>query len=117
VKFVLRHDRDGTLFRFAPLQGATFEAAVPAAQRATLPDSMVMRTLDGRLLLKSDAWLYIMRRLGGVWKVIAVVCTVIPRPIRDCTYDFVAAVRFRIFGRRDELCPLIRPELRRRFDP
>jgi predicted DCC family thiol-disulfide oxidoreductase YuxK len=117
VKFVLRHDRDGTLFRFAPLQGPTFEAAVPAGQRATLPDSMVMRTLDGRLLLKSDAWLHIMRRLGGVWKLIAVVCGVIPRPIRDWGYDFVAAVRFRIFGRREDLCPLIPPELRRRFDP
>ncbi|HJZ94931.1 MAG TPA: DCC1-like thiol-disulfide oxidoreductase family protein, partial [Candidatus Solibacter sp.] len=102
---------------FAPLQGPTFEAAVPAAQRVTLPDSMVLRTLDGRLLLKSDAWLHIMRRLGGVWKATTVVFCVIPRPIRDWVYDFVARVRFSIFGRRDELCPIIPPEQRRRFDP
>jgi predicted DCC family thiol-disulfide oxidoreductase YuxK len=117
VKFVLRHDREGKTFRFAPLQGPTFEAAVPAAQRAAMPDSMVVRTADGRLLLKSEAWLHIMRRLGGVWKLIGGACRIFPRPVRDWGYDFVAAVRFRIFGRRDDLCPIIPPELRKRFDP
>jgi len=117
VKFVLRHDRDGAFFRFAPLQGATFTAAVPAKHRAMLPDSMVVRTLDGRLLLKSDAWLHIMRRLGGLWKMIGAIFGVIPRPIRDWGYDFVAAVRFRVFGRREDLCPIIPTDLRRRFDP
>jgi predicted DCC family thiol-disulfide oxidoreductase YuxK len=117
VKFVLRHDPEGAAFRFAPLQGPTFQAAVPAAQRAALPDSMAVRTLDGRLLLKSEAWLHIMRRLGGIWKLIGSVCSIVPRFIRDWGYDFVAAVRFRIFGRRDDLCPLIPPALRNRFLP
>jgi predicted DCC family thiol-disulfide oxidoreductase YuxK len=117
VKFVLRHDPEGAAFRFAPLQGPTFQAAVPTAQRAALPDSMAVRTLDGRLLLKSEAWLHIMRRLGGIWKLIGSVCSIVPRFIRDWGYDFVAAVRFRIFGRRDDLCPLIPPALRNRFLP
>jgi predicted DCC family thiol-disulfide oxidoreductase YuxK len=117
VKFVLRHDPEGAAFRFAPLQGPTFQAADPTAQRAALPDSMAVRTLDGRLLLKSEAWLHIMRRLGGIWKLIGSVCSIVPRFIRDWGYDFVAAVRFRIFGRRDDLCPLIPPALRNRFLP
>lgn len=117
VKFVLRHDPEGAAFRFAPLQGPTFQAAVPTAQRAALPDSMAVRTLDGRLLLKSEAWLHIMRRLGGIWKLIGSVCSIVPRFIRDWGYDFVAAVRFRIFGRRDDLCPLVPPALRNRFLP
>jgi predicted DCC family thiol-disulfide oxidoreductase YuxK len=41
---------------------------------------------------------------------------VVPRPVRDAVYDFVARVRFRIFGRRDEVCPVMPPELRARFD-
>ena len=61
VQFVVRHDPDGTAFRFAPMQGQTFEAMVPAASREALPDSMVVLTVEGRLLLKSDAWLHIMR--------------------------------------------------------
>ena len=116
VKFVLRHDPAGAAFRFAPLQGPAFEAAVSAPQRAGLPDSMVLRTLDGRLLIKSDAWLHILRRLGGFWKMLGAVCSVVPRLIRDWCYDVIAAVRFRIFGRRDDLCPVIPPALRNRFD-
>jgi predicted DCC family thiol-disulfide oxidoreductase YuxK len=112
VQFVLRHDPDGRAFRFAPLQGSTF-----AALHTTVPDTMVVQTFDGRLLLKSDAWLHIMRRLGGTWRVIGAVCAFVPRPIRDCGYNFVAAIRFCIFGRRDDLCPIIPRELRDRFLP
>jgi predicted DCC family thiol-disulfide oxidoreductase YuxK len=117
VKFVVGRDADGAAFRFAPLQGPTFEAMVPPASRHALPDSMVLLTAEGRLLLKSDAWLHILRRLGGVWKVLGAVCRVFPRALRDAVYDLVAAVRFPIFGRRDDLCPVIPPALRSRFLP
>jgi predicted DCC family thiol-disulfide oxidoreductase YuxK len=117
VQFVVRHDQDGTAFLFAPMQGATFEAMVPAASRKALPDSMVLLTREGTLLLKSDAWLHIMRRLGGVWKLLGGACRVFPRVLRDSVYDLVAAVRFHIFGRRDDLCPVIPPALRARFLP
>src|ERR1041385_7423246 len=65
VRFLLRRDPGGRAFRFAPLQGRTFQDAVSPDRRAGLPDSMVLKTADGRLLLKSDAWLHILRRLGG----------------------------------------------------
>jgi len=116
VKFAVKHDRKGA-FRFAPLQGTTLQSTVPARQRAGLPDSMVLRTSDGRLLFRSDAWLHILRRLGGGWKFLAGLCSVFPRFLRDWVYDFVARIRFRVFGRRDELCPIVPPELRGRFDP
>jgi len=117
VQFVVRHDREGATFRFAPMQGPTFVAMVPVASREALPDSMVVLTVEGRLLVKSDAWLYIMRRLGGVWKLHGGVCRVFPKVLRDWVYDLVAAVRFRIFGRRNDLCPVFPPALRSRFLP
>ena len=113
VQFVVRHDRKGALFRFAPLQGRTFEA-VRAEQ---LPDSMVVQTADGRLLFKSDAWIHILRRLGVGWNTMATLCAVFPRTLRDWVYDLVAAVRVHVWGRRDELCPIVPPELRGRFLP
>ena len=82
-----------------------------------MPDSMAVRTLDGRLLLKSDAWLHILRRLGGVWKVTGALMSMVPRVFRDLVYDFVARIRFRIFGRRVDVCPIVPPELRGRFLP
>jgi predicted DCC family thiol-disulfide oxidoreductase YuxK len=105
-----------TAFRFAPLQGAAFERLVPAERRKSLPDSVVVLTADGRLLVRSEAFLHVLRRLGGWWKILAAVMNVVPRPVRDAVYDLVARVRFRIFGRRDEVCPVMPPELRARFD-
>jgi predicted DCC family thiol-disulfide oxidoreductase YuxK len=117
VKFVLKHDRFGTAFRFAPMQGATFQAGVPVDQRANLPMSVVVQTRDGALLVRSNAWLHILRRMGGGWKVIAALVAAIPRPLRDVVYDFIARIRYRVFGRRDNLCPDVPPGLRARFDP
>jgi predicted DCC family thiol-disulfide oxidoreductase YuxK len=117
VKFVLKHDRSGKLFRFAPLQGPTFEARVPAEKRAVLPDSVVVLTNDGALLVRSNAFLHVLRRLGGGWRSLAAVISVIPRAVRDAAYDFIARVRYRVFGTREDSCPVMAPDLRARFDP
>ena len=117
VKFVVKRDRAGRAFRFAPLQGPTFEARVPAERRASLPDSIIVLTNEGALLARSDAMLHILRRLGGGWKALAGVFSVVPRGLRDAAYDFIARIRYRIFGKRDELCPIVPPDLRARFDP
>jgi predicted DCC family thiol-disulfide oxidoreductase YuxK len=117
VKFVLKHDRSGRTFRFAPLQGETFAARIPAERRAGLPDSIVVLTGDGALFVRSNAFLHILRRLGGGWTALASLLSVIPRRLRDFVYDFVARIRYRVFGRRDDVCPIVPPELRARFDP
>ena len=117
VKFVLKHDRSGRAFRFAPLQGATFQSRVPAADRADLPDSVVVLTADGSLLVRSDAFVHILRRLGGGWRILAGVLAVVPRPLRDVGYNFIARTRYSVFGKRDDLCPIVPADLRARFDP
>ena len=117
VEFVLKRDHSGTEFRFAPLQGKTFQARVPVDQRADLPESIVVQTLDGSLLVRSNAWIHILRRLGGGWKLMAAFIAVIPRPLRDVVYESVARIRHRVFARRDDLCPAVPTDLRARFDP
>ena len=117
VKFVLKHDRNGTAFRVAPLQGETFAALVSPEQRAGLPDSMVLRTADGALLARSEAMNHIFRRLGGGWKFLASILALFPRTIRDAGYDFIARIRYRVFGTRKELCPVVPANWRERFDP
>ena len=116
MKFILKHDRLGTAFRFAPLQGKTFQIRVPVDQRDGLPDSMVLQTHDGSLLVRSNAWIHILRRLGGGWKIMAAVVAPIPRPLRDAVYDLIARIRYRVFRRPDDLCPIVPPDLRTRFD-
>jgi predicted DCC family thiol-disulfide oxidoreductase YuxK len=117
VKFVLKHDRSGSAFRFAPLQGETIQSRISAERRASLPDTFVVLTRDGALLMRSNASLYILERLGGAWNILAKILRAIPRRLRDLVYDFVARIRYRVFGRRDNLCPVVPPNLRARFDP
>jgi predicted DCC family thiol-disulfide oxidoreductase YuxK len=116
VKFVLKRDRPGA-FHFAPLQGTTFESRVPPERRATLPDSVIILTREGNLLTRSDAFLHILRRLGGGWKTLAGILGLIPRALRDAVYNVIAKIRYRVFGRRDALCPIVPAEIRARFDP
>lgn len=102
VRLILAEDRSGTAFRFEPL---------PDGEKS----SVIVQTADGRTLARSDAVIHAMHRLGGLWRVYAIVFGVLPRAIRNAMYDGVARVRYRIFGRTKEACPLIPPDLRSRF--
>ncbi len=64
VRLVLAADR-AERFVFAPLQGDTFRQLVSEPDRVGLPDSIVVRSFDGRLLVRSNAVLYVLERLGG----------------------------------------------------
>jgi len=99
VRFILAEDRVGTRFRFAPLDGETILKSISEEERNRLPDSIVVRTGDGKLVSRSNAVLHILQRLGGVWRVIAVVSRMIPVGIRDWGYDGVAGIRHRLFVR------------------
>jgi predicted DCC family thiol-disulfide oxidoreductase YuxK len=115
VRFVLAEDPDGAALRFAPLDSDAFRASVPADVRASLPDSLVVATADGRVLTRSAGVLHLGHRLGGVWRVLAAVAGLVPPGLRDRAYDAVARVRHRLFAKPKDACPLLPPHLRARF--
>lgn len=117
VGFVARHDRTAGAFRFAPLGGETFDDVVGAERRSRLPDSMVVLTADGDLLLRSQGLIHILSRLGPLWRALGMLLRAVPRPLRDWAYDAFAAARYRLAARPEGTCPLMPPELGRRFDP
>lgn len=114
VRFVLAEDR-AAAFRFAPLGGETFRNAVPASSRTELPDSLVIATADGLLITRTSGVRYIMQRLGGVWRCLALASRLVPTAFLDRAYDLVAAIRHRLFRRPQEACPILSRELRDRF--
>ena len=63
VRFALARDADGSRFRFAPLDSEAFRQRVPDA--AGLPDSMVVRTPEGSVLVRSAGVIHILERAGG----------------------------------------------------
>lgn len=113
VRFVLAEDTRG-VFRFAPLQGDSFRAL--ALSDADLPDSVVIES-ESRVLLRSNAALHVLDRLGGVWRALAIVARAVPWRLRDVVYDAVARVRRALFRTPASTCPTMPPDLAARFDP
>jgi predicted DCC family thiol-disulfide oxidoreductase YuxK len=81
-----------------------------------LPDSIVLCIEDGSLLTRSAAALEIASRLGGLWRGLALALGVLPSALLDRAYDGVARIRKRLFESPKDACPILPPELRRRFD-
>ena len=116
VRFVLAEDSSSETFRFSPLQGDLFSSRVERDKRSSLPDSLVVLTEEEKLLTRSAAVLYILRRLGRLWLLVAIIVGVLPRMVLDWCYDRVASARKRLFGTSKSFCPLLSAELRLRFD-
>ena len=114
VRFVIAEDRmPGGAFRFAPLGGETFQAAIP--NPLVLPDSLVLLSDDGRILTRSRAVLHAGRRLGGLWRVMAWLIGLLPTGLLDHGYNAMARVRYRLFARPQDACPIATRDLRSRL--
>ena len=111
VRWILRHDRDGTMC-FAPLTSAIAREALTQLPTLREVDSVTLLHKDGAWI-KSTAILEIARYVGGIWG-FAALAYVIPRPIRDWGYDVIARRRYGWFGKL-ERCPLPAPEEAPRF--
>ena len=116
VRFAIARDRDGSRFRFAALGGEAFRRRVPESARAGLPDSIVVLTPDGSLLTRSGAIIHILERLGGPWGWMGSVLGLVPSRIRYLGYDGIARVRYRLFSKPTDACPVTPPEMRARFE-
>lgn len=107
VRFIIRHDSRAR-FSFASLESAY----AGQFHEAKLAKSLLLHE-GNRVYVKSTAVLRIARRLDGLWP-IAYGLIVVPKPIRDFAYDFVAKHRYKIFGRSQE-CMLPSPDIASRF--
>jgi predicted DCC family thiol-disulfide oxidoreductase YuxK len=116
VRWVIAEDRSGEIFRFAPLGGTAYHATLWEVARRDLPDTVVVRSSDGRLLSRSAAALHVAERLGGAWRVLAVLLRTVPARLRDRGYDGVARVLRSLFAPPADTCPVLPGELRLRFD-
>jgi predicted DCC family thiol-disulfide oxidoreductase YuxK len=122
VQFVLRRDPAG-VFRFAALQ-SPLAARILARHGLDAHDLDTLYVVvnaehaDEILLPRSDAVIFMLRRLEGAgksfWRMTAFLLQLVPRPVRDWGYGVVARARYRIFGRYDT-CPLPTEDTRSRF--
>jgi len=112
VRFVIRRDPAGK-FRFAPLQSPMGREACRALGLPEEPLQSVILKEESRYFIQSTASLRILRQLTGLWPLMAVFIMV-PAPVRNLIYKFIATNRYRWFGRNDS-CFVPTPEIRSRF--
>ncbi|HET6836627.1 MAG TPA: DCC1-like thiol-disulfide oxidoreductase family protein [Gemmatimonadales bacterium] len=94
VRLVLRADRNGSL-RFASLQGDFARGVRLRHPELTGVDSMAWVEWHGeheRVLVRSEAVLRLAGYLGHPWRLLSA-GRVVPRPLRDGLYDWVAGRR------------------------
>jgi len=114
VRFVLRENHAAQPFSFAPLQGQFVREIIPDEVRNKLPDSIVLARGE-RILVKSDAVLYVLARLGGLWTLLSTILRIVPSRLLDVAYDHTARLRKTIGGAKGALCPLAPALWRMRF--
>src|SRR5262245_66675707 len=97
VEIVLKNDRAG-VFDFAFAQGARGGALKRAHGMNEALDTVTV--VDGdRVYIKSDAALYVARRLPFPWPLLGVF-GILPRGWRDALYNIVARNRYKWFGKK-----------------
>jgi predicted DCC family thiol-disulfide oxidoreductase YuxK len=114
IRFLLAEEPAGEL-HFAALQGDLFKRTLTDQERAGLSDTFVAVLPDGTVLTEAEGAIYLLDALGGVWRIIASAMKVFPRPARRWGYHFIGDRRYRIFGTKNDMCPLASPEIRSRF--
>jgi len=112
VRTVLAWDRHGAI-RFTPIQSIYGrELALAHGLDPDTPESFLFFD-HGRPLRKTAAVAALLRRLPAPWRWLAVIDR-LPRGLTDMAYDWMAANRYRLWGRSDR-CMVPTPEQGARF--
>jgi predicted DCC family thiol-disulfide oxidoreductase YuxK len=117
VLFVIRHDPYAR-FMFAPLQsdyahGLIEELGLSVEELLDGDLNSFVLIANGKLSLRSNAWLSICGQLDG-WPSLLRVFRIVPRFISDAVYDFIGRHRYQWFGKKSE-CMIPAPDIQQRF--
>ncbi len=113
VNFVLDHDHSGSI-HFAPLQSEVGQAYLRKFGLPTEDFQSYVIVEGDEFSLKSRAVQRMGYHMGGIWRFLAAVSKIIPRPLNDAIYDLGFRNRIKWFGKADQ-CRVLDPQTRKRF--
>ncbi|MBS0171560.1 MAG: DUF393 domain-containing protein [Nitrospira sp.] len=111
VDFTMARDRGR--FHFATLQSDKGQELLKLLGLPAQDFKTFLLLERGQVFTKSTAALRIARQLSGCWPLCALL-TVVPRPMRDLVYDYIARHRYRLMGQA-ETCRIPTTDERSRF--
>ncbi len=97
VSFTIAHDPAGQ-FKFATLQSEPAQRILRDLDLSTTDYQTFLLLEAGRVYTKSAAALRVIRQLSRWWPLFYL-CVLVPAPLRDTVYDFVARHRYQWMGR------------------
>ncbi len=113
VQFVIKHDQQDQ-FRFVAIQSELGQKILLHIGIHNKHIDTVVLYIPGKAYYtKSNAAIQIAKSLGGFFH-LGTVFRILPTPLRNWVYDFVAAKRYKWYGKK-EVCMLPTPELASKF--
>ncbi|MCP9440298.1 MAG: DCC1-like thiol-disulfide oxidoreductase family protein [Nitrospira sp.] len=112
IQLVIRHDPSGR-FTFSSLQSPPAQRFLATLGLPTQNFETFLLIDRNRIFAKSTAALRVMRGLSGLFPLLYLFI-LIPRPLRDALYDYVARHRYQWMGKTDT-CQVPTPLERDRF--
>jgi predicted DCC family thiol-disulfide oxidoreductase YuxK len=112
VQFLLKHDRNG-VFQFASIQGVTGQTLLANAG-LRVEGLQTLLLVDGMNTWQHTSAIFrVLNGLGWPWRA-AWLGWLVPAPVRDGLYRWIARNRYRLFG-RSESCLLPPADFKARF--
>lgn len=112
VNFTIDHDPHGK-FKFGTLQSEEAQQILKSLHLSTEDFETFLLLEQGHIYTKSTAALRILKELSGC-RLLSFLGSMVPRPLRDALYDYIARHRYRWMGKA-ETCRAPRPADRERF--
>jgi len=112
VQYVIRHDAKA-VFKFASLQSNVGQQLLQQHGLSQKQFNSFVLIENDKAYTKSTAALRVAKKLNGPVK-ISFVFIIVPYFIRDWVYEFIAANRYKWFGKQ-ESCMVPSPNLKQRF--
>ena len=112
VQFIIKHDQAG-LYKFASLQSEAGQQLLKQHQLPTADFNSFVLLENGKVFTKSTAALMVAKNLYGTVKILYGFI-IVPSFIRNAVYNFIAANRYKWFGKR-ESCMIPTQALKSRF--
>lgn len=99
VRFIVKRD-ERKVFRFAASQSEAGQEIIHNTGLGQISSRSIVLISNGDIYSRSDAVLRIAKQLGGIWPLLYIF-RFLPRWFRDFIYRVIAAMRYRIGGRRE----------------
>ncbi len=113
VNYLLQHEKEGgPKLHFTAVQSATGQAIMEYFEIPKDIETMIL-IKNYSVHIKSCAALRLTLYMKGLWPIL-VAFVVIPPPLRNLVYDYIAKRRYKKHGKTNN-CAMIEPKFRSRF--